>query len=102
MFAIAEMRCECIEYRAAEMRCKFIAWLSRSNRWAVELVDKPLGPVKNNESNNDNTNVGNAAEIDMRIKQMNQLPRAERKPYNYLNKCTPDHPPLRGFMLLRL
>ena len=36
----------------------------------------------------------------MRIKQMNQLPRAERKPYNYLNKCTPDHPPLGGFMLV--
>ena len=38
--------------------------------------------------------------MDMRIKQMNQLSRAERKPYNYLNKCTPDHPPLGGFMLI--
>ena len=50
---------------AAEMRCKFTSLLNRSNRWAVDLVDKPLGPMKNTESNKSNTNVANAAEIDM-------------------------------------
>ena len=43
--------------------------------------------------------MGKAAEMDMHIKQMNQLPCADRKPYNYINKCAPDRPPLGGFML---
>ena len=43
--------------------------------------------------------MGKAAEMDMHIKQMNQLPCEDRKPYNYINKCAPDRPPLGGFML---
>ena len=92
----------CTEGKAAEMRQGCIEWLSRSSCGVVEFINNPLSLTKSRQASKNtksNENVGKVAEMEMHIKQMNQLPCADRKPYNHINKCAPDRPPLGGFML---
>ena len=69
-------------------------WGVRIGQQSTQSYEKQVGFQKYKKKN-----VGKSAEMDMHIKQMNQLPCADRKPYNYINKCAPDRPPLGGFML---